>query len=195
MNQKTVGENLRKLRLEKGYTQSQLGDLLGVSDRAVSKWERGLGCPDLSLWPQIADVFHVDVAKVIFGQVSENKTTTGNMKNTRFYVCPVCKSLTTSAEDVDVFCCSRKLEPAVAAKGDEENLLQVEVEGRTEVFLSSTHPMEKDHYISFVSYVTSDSILSRRFYPEWGIDFHLPYLGHGRIYWNCTKDGLFYITI
>jgi len=51
MDQKKTGALIRVLRLEKGLTQQGLAELLGVSNRAVSKWERGLGSPDLSLLP------------------------------------------------------------------------------------------------------------------------------------------------
>ncbi|MBQ0070386.1 MAG: helix-turn-helix domain-containing protein [Spirochaetales bacterium] len=195
MDQKTVGQNLKRLRLEAGLTQSQMAEKLGVTDRAVSKWERGLGCPDLSFWPQIADVFHVDVSRVIFGVVSENQTSSGNMKNTKFYLCPVCGSFTTSAEEIDVYCCARKLEALVPEKAKEEEKLQIEVEERTEVFVSSEHEMTKDHYISFVSYVTSDTILTKRAYPEWNLNMRLPYLGHGKILWFDTQAGLYYTLI
>ena len=45
MNQERTGALIRRLRMEKGLTQRELAGRLGVSDKAVSKWERGLGCP------------------------------------------------------------------------------------------------------------------------------------------------------
>ncbi len=47
-------ENLRRLRTEKGMTQAALAELLGVSDRAVSRWERGAACPDITLLCRLA---------------------------------------------------------------------------------------------------------------------------------------------
>lgn len=49
-----LSENLRRLRQERGLTQSALAEQLGVSDRAVSRWERGFSCPDVSLLPRLA---------------------------------------------------------------------------------------------------------------------------------------------
>ena len=45
----SIGKNLRKLRLEKGLTQEQLAEELGVSPQAVSRWENDGACPDVTL--------------------------------------------------------------------------------------------------------------------------------------------------
>ena len=50
MDVKKTGELLCQLRKEKGMTQKQAAEILQVSDRTVSKWERGAGLPDVSLW-------------------------------------------------------------------------------------------------------------------------------------------------
>ena len=50
----TLAENIRRIRLERGMTQSALAEVLGVSDRAVSRWERGSACPDVLLLPRLA---------------------------------------------------------------------------------------------------------------------------------------------
>lgn len=52
-----IGENIKRLRLEKGITQEQLSEILGVSTVAVSKWERGENLPDISLLPKLAYYF------------------------------------------------------------------------------------------------------------------------------------------
>lgn len=49
-----LAENIRRTRLERGMTQSALAEALGVSDRAVSRWERGTACPDVTLLPRLA---------------------------------------------------------------------------------------------------------------------------------------------
>ena len=49
MNYEKIGEFISSKRKEKNMTQSDLAKKLGVTDKAVSKWERGLGCPDVSL--------------------------------------------------------------------------------------------------------------------------------------------------
>ena len=56
-----MGENIATLRRAAGLTQELLADRLGVTSQAVSKWERQLSCPDVSLLPTMADVFGVGI--------------------------------------------------------------------------------------------------------------------------------------
>ncbi len=61
-----IGQQIKKLRTEQGITQEQLGQMVGVTTQAVSKWERG-GTPDAELLPVLADVLHVSI-DVLFGR-------------------------------------------------------------------------------------------------------------------------------
>ena len=56
-----MGENIASLRRAAGLTQELLADRLGVTSQAVSKWERQLSCPDVSLLPAMAEVFGVGI--------------------------------------------------------------------------------------------------------------------------------------
>lgn len=56
-----MGENIASLRRASGLTQEMLADRLGVTSQAVSKWERQLSCPDVSLLPAMAEVFEVPI--------------------------------------------------------------------------------------------------------------------------------------
>lgn len=68
MDEAKVGARIAKLRAEKNLTQAALGELLGVSDKTVSKWEHG-GCfPDVSLFPKLADTFGVTVDYLMRGE-------------------------------------------------------------------------------------------------------------------------------
>ena len=60
----TVGKNIAALRKEKGWTQAQLGERLGVSNQAISKWEQGMNLPDVMLLPTIAKVFGVTIDRL-----------------------------------------------------------------------------------------------------------------------------------
>lgn len=53
LTMETIGHQIRKYRVERGYTQEKLGQLIGVTSQAVSKWERG-SVPDAELIPLIA---------------------------------------------------------------------------------------------------------------------------------------------
>ena len=68
MDELKVGARIAKLRNENNITQLELAEKLGVTDRAVSKWETGGGYPDITLLPQIADIFNVNVDYLLRGE-------------------------------------------------------------------------------------------------------------------------------
>ena len=102
MDTTKIGELICTLRKEKGLTQVQLAERLNVSDKAVSKWERGLGCPDVSLLARLSQVFAVDLEKLLAGELDPNSQAAGNLKNLHFYVCPTCGNLVTALVDTPV---------------------------------------------------------------------------------------------
>ena len=67
MDLKKVGEQIASLRKEKGLTQSELGERLGVSFQAVSKWERGEALPDITLLPDIAKILEASIDFILTG--------------------------------------------------------------------------------------------------------------------------------
>ena len=68
MNQIKVGAFLKDLRREKGITQEQLAEELGVSGRTISRWETGNNMPDISLLVEIAEYFDVSIPEIIKGE-------------------------------------------------------------------------------------------------------------------------------
>ncbi len=68
----SIAQNIATLRKAKGYTQEQLGELLGVSNQAVSKWESAVTCPDIMLLPKLADVLGVTLYD-LYGIAEEPK--------------------------------------------------------------------------------------------------------------------------
>lgn len=75
-----IGNFINKLRKEKNMTQSELGRILGVTNKAVSKWEVGENTPDSSLFPIIAKVLGVTVDELFRGERSSDYQTTRNPK-------------------------------------------------------------------------------------------------------------------
>ena len=73
MNQKKIGSFLKELRNEKGITQEQFAEILGVSGRSVSRWETGSNMPDISLLVEIADYFDVSIPEIINGERKSEK--------------------------------------------------------------------------------------------------------------------------
>lgn len=68
MNQQKIGRFLKELRTEKAITQEQLAELLGVSNRSVSRWENGVNMPDLDLLIQIANYYDVSMEELLDGE-------------------------------------------------------------------------------------------------------------------------------
>ncbi len=68
MEQKAMGEFIAALRKANGMTQKELAEKLNVSDKSVSRWERGDGAPDLALIPVLAEVFGVTCDELLRGQ-------------------------------------------------------------------------------------------------------------------------------
>ena len=194
MDTNLIGALIRRLRTEHKLTQRQLALQLNFSDKAVSKWERGLGCPDVSLLPALAQVLEVELEGLLSGQLDSNEPLGGNMKNLNFYICPNCGNVVTAMAEAAVSCCGKKLPALTPQKDPEGERLQVE-RIEEDYFISTDHPMEKGHYISFVALLTGDSILLRKQYPEWDLQLRLPAFAHGKLLWYCTQHGLFYQNI
>lgn len=188
-----TGQLIRTLRREKGLTQQQLAQRLLVGDKAVSKWERGAGCPDVSLLPALSDALGAGLESLLAGELDANESTGGNMKQTKFYVCPDCGNIVTASAEAVLSCCGRSLTALEPRKAEEAHCLTVEpVEN--ELFITSGHPMEKAHYISFLALLRGDSLWLRRMYPEWDLQVRFPAV-HGKLLWYCSQHGLFYLNI
>ena len=69
-----VGNLIAQRRKEIGITQQQLGDVLGVSAKAVSKWERGLSCPDVSLLSQLSVILKISLKELISGELDKKQS-------------------------------------------------------------------------------------------------------------------------
>lgn len=66
--QKTLGSRIAELRKAQGLTQLELAEKMGVTDKAVSKWERDLSCPDINSLPKLAEQLGVSVEQLMQGQ-------------------------------------------------------------------------------------------------------------------------------
>jgi len=194
MDQAKVGQLIRDIRQEKQWTQRQLADRLNISDKTVSKWERGMGCPDLSVLTELAAILEVDLETLLSGERNTNQPIGGSMKRLRFYVCPDCGNLLTATGDAQVHCCGHLLEPLAPQKAEERETLRIE-QLETEYYITSDHEMTKEHYIAFVALVTGDTLIVKKQYAEWGLEVRMPYVRHGLLMWYCTRHGLFYKTI
>lgn len=65
---KKIGKLISKLRKERGITQNELGNRLGISGKAVSKWERGISLPDISLLNQLSEILGITITELLIGE-------------------------------------------------------------------------------------------------------------------------------
>lgn len=116
------------------------------------------------------------------------------MKNTKFYVCEKCGNILTGAGNAEIVCCGTKLSSLVGKEADEAHKLNVE-KIEDDFYITFSHPMTKEHYISFISYVRFDRVLTVRLYPEQGGELRFPQMRGGKMYYYCNTHGLFELEI
>ena len=109
MDCEKTGKLIRSLRLERGLTQKNIADALGISNKAVSKWECGLGYPDLALWPELSVILGVNMGQLMEGEITRNRPDSGNISRVRFYVCPDCGTAQDSQYGNVLSCSSAKI--------------------------------------------------------------------------------------
>lgn len=194
MQNERIGNVIKALRVERKLTQKQLADKLGISDKAVSKWERGLGAPELSLISELSDLLDVNIRNLLSGNLSRNDFVSGNMRNSKYYICPHCQNITVCTGNAEVYCCGKILTAQTAVKATDDQELKVEI-AEGDWYITSQHPMNKEHYISFVAFATGDRVQIIKQYPEWNLDLRIQKHGHGMLIWYCVVHGLFYQSL
>jgi len=190
MNTYVTGATVKQLREEKKMTQSELAKQLGVSSKTVSKWETGKGLPDISLLQPLAQALGISVIELLSGAPVTNKNVSANMLHSSFYICPVCGNVLHSMGSALISCCGITLPPLETEETDGEHRVTIE-KVEDEYFISIPHSMTKDHYISFVAYVTTDRIQLVKFYPEGNAETRLQKRGRGYLCYYCNRHGLF----
>ena len=190
MDCKKFGDLLARLRQEKLLTQQQLADLLGVSNKTVSKWECGNGYPDVLFWQDLANILGADIAKLLQGDLIPNRRDTGNLEKIRFYRCEHCENIVSGTGGAEVFCCGRSLSSlpvSAPLQGHEIFVKEMDIE----YYISLEHEMTREHYIVFAALVYNDKILFIRLYPEQNAAFSVPLsMGYGSLYVFCSQHGL-----
>lgn len=188
MNTYITGPAIKRFREEKKLTQAQLAEKIGVSDKAVSKWETGRGLPDISLLEPLAQALGVSLPELMNGEQIINKNTSCNVTRVKFYVCPICGNVLTSMGDAVISCCGVALPPLEPEEAAGEHEIQIE-RVEDEHYITMQHPMTKAHFISFLAFVTSDRIQFVKLYPEGSPAARLQLRGHGWLYAFCNRHG------
>ena len=189
MDNYITGATIKRLREAKGITQTQLAEQIGVSDKAVSKWETAKGLPDITLIEPLAKALGVSVMELMSGDTVINKNISSNILRSKFYVCPVCGNVIRTTGDTVISCCGITLPPLEAEEVDDAHGVTVE-KVEDEHFLTVNHEMTKTHFISFIAYLTSDRVQFVKFYPEGNAETRLQLRGRGYLYIYCNKHGL-----
>ena len=73
MNQVKIGKFISECRKSKNLTQAQLADKLNITDKAVSKWERGIATPDSSIMIELCEILGISVNELLQGERSDEK--------------------------------------------------------------------------------------------------------------------------
>ena len=190
MDHYVTGATIKALREKLGMTQAELAGRLCVSDKAVSKWENGRGFPDVSLLEPIGKALHISVPELLCGQTITNRNRGSNMLKSLFYVCPVCGNVIFARGDAMISCCGIQLPALEAEEADEAHSVGVE-RIEDEIYVSASHPMSKEHFLSFIAYMTPDRCATCALYPEGNAEARFFYRGTGWIYTYCNQHGLY----
>lgn len=73
MEKQTLGQKIAELRKEKNMTQLELANKLNITDKAVSKWERDISCPDINTFPKLAEILGVSVDELLQASTSSKE--------------------------------------------------------------------------------------------------------------------------
>lgn len=190
MNTYITGATIRQLREGKHLTQAELADKIGVSSKTVSKWETGKGLPDISLLQPLAQALGISLIELMNGTPIQNKNISANLQRGKFYVCPLCGNVIHSTGETLISCCGITLPALEAEPADDDHSITVECV-EDEHFITVHHPMTKEHFISFLAFVTSDRIQMVKLYPEGNAETRLQLRGIGQLYYYCNRHGLF----
>ena len=175
-------------------TQLQIAEKIGVTGKAVSKWETAKGLPDITLVEPLAKALGVSVMELMSGDTVINQNTSANILRSKFYACPVCGNIIRTIGDAVISCCGISLPLLEAEKIDEAHQITIE-KVEDERFITINHEMTKTHFISFIAYLTTDRVHFVKFYPEGNAETRFQLRGRGYIYIYCNKHGLMKMKI
>lgn len=161
MNNYVTGETIKRLRTARRMTQDQLAQQLGVTGKAVSKWETARGLPDVALLEPLAKALRISVPELLSGEQVVNSNRAANILRSPLYVCPVCGNIIHSSGPAVASCCGLTLPPLEAEEPDEAHKLV-----RERFDLVKLYP---------------EGLPEARFEPRSG----------GYLYWYCNRHGLF----
>ena len=190
MDKYVTGAVIRKLRESKKMTQEELAERIHVSGKAVSKWETGQGFPDISLLGPLSKALGISVIELMSGEDVRNRNRSSDMAREKFYVCPVCGDVIRTVGEAVISCCGITLPPAEPEPADADHCIRAEIAGN-EYYVTVSHPMSRDHYISFLAAVSDHEVQFVKLYPEGGAEARFRIDRVAGLYAYCNRHGLF----
>lgn len=181
------GETIKKLRKERNLTQQELADMLFVSNKAVSKWENNKGYPDSSLLYPLSKAFKVSLSELMTGEIVKNNNVSANLSMSKIYVCPICGNVVRAIGEASISCCGINLIADVPIEAKDEIIVE-NIED--EMYVKINHPMTKDDYISFISFVADNKEEFVKLYPESEATARFKLRRSGYIFYYSNKEGL-----
>jgi transcriptional regulator with XRE-family HTH domain len=190
MDNYVTGNTIKKLREKNNLTQLELANKLNVSDKTISKWETGRGLPDISLIDPLSKALNISITELFSGSYIINRNMSGNMLQSKIYVCPICGNIIHTIGETLVSCCGITLPILEPEEIDDEHFVDV-AKVENDYYIKINHSMNKKHYISFIAYVTSNKFELYKLYAEQNAEARFNVRGKGFIYIYCNKHGLF----
>ena len=189
MNNYITGKIIKELRENERLTQIELANIINVSDKTISKWETGKGLPDITLIEPLSKALKVSIIELMNGEYIINKNQSSNMLKSKFSVCPVCGNIIHIMGENINSCCGINLPILESDTENEKHIIKIEIV-ENEYYISIDHEMNKEHYISFIAYITNDRCEIVKLYPEQNAEARFLRRGKGIVYAYCNKDGL-----
>ncbi|MBP5427052.1 MAG: helix-turn-helix domain-containing protein [Clostridiales bacterium] len=186
----TTSEIIKELRQRQNLTQKELADIIGVSDTIIADLEEGKGLPDTELIEKLSKALNISIIELINGKYITNTNTAGNMLKSKFSVCPICQNIIHSLGESVNCCCGITLQVLEPIPENEKHTMNCEMV-ENEYYVSMTHGMTKEHYMSFIAYVTDNRCEIVKLYPEQTAEARFLNRGKGKLYAYCNLHGLF----
>lgn len=130
---------------------------------------------------ELAEILGTSIDVLLSGDLNQNLEEVGNMKKMKFYVCPHCGGFMHGMGESQLICCGKQLFPLKSQKMDDDHIITIE-EIENDYYVVFQHEMTKEHFISFVSYVTFDKVLTVKLCPEQDCAVRFPKLYGGKFY-------------
>lgn len=194
MDRYVTAAAIRRLREQKGLTQEALARQLFVSSKTISKWENGLGLPDITLLEPLARALDISMIELFSGASVLNRNRACNLNRLLFHVCPICGNILTAAGEAVVSCCGVTLPPLSPEEPEGTHEIHLEVV-EDEYYVTLDHPMTKEHYISFLAAVDHQGVELVKLYPEGSAGARFKISRARWLYAFCNHDGLFRMRV